>query len=73
MERDEERMVAIWRDVFRAGDIGLDTDLVETGADSLNAMTLISRISAEFGVEVEMWDLFDAATPRGALHLVQNA
>lgn len=66
----ETRMLEIWSDVLQVGDVTLDDDLMDLGGDSLTAMTLISRIAAVFGTELELWELLDAGTPRLVLERV---
>jgi len=68
----EERLVRLWGEVLQTAAVDLDDDLIESGGDSLTAMTLISRISGEFGVELELWDLLDAGTPRRVLEIIQR-
>lgn len=67
---DEVRMLQIWADALQVSDIALDDDLIDLGGDSLTAMTMVSRIAADFGVELELWDLLDAGTPRRLLATV---
>lgn len=64
---DEERLLRAWAEVMQSGPVGLDDDFVEFGGDSLVAMTLISRIAGDFGVELDVWQLLDAGTPRNVL------
>ena len=70
---DETRILRLWTESLQSGPVALDDDLVELGGDSLVAMTLISRINAEFGVELELWDLLDAGTPRRMLAAIQRS
>lgn len=70
---DEARMLQIWREALHVTDLSLDDDLIDVGGDSLTAMTMVSRIAAAFGVELELWDLLDAGTPRRVLETVSAA
>lgn len=70
---DEARMLHIWGETLQVTDVGLDDDLIDLGGDSLTAMTMVSRIAAAFGVELELWDLLDAGTPRRVLETVSAA
>ncbi|WEO77307.1 phosphopantetheine-binding protein [Cryobacterium sp. SO2] len=72
-QQDEATMLHLWSEVLQISSVGLDDDLIDIGGDSLTAMTLLSKITAEFGVELELWDLLDAGTPRRLLDVVHAA
>ncbi len=69
---DENEYLRLWESVLQAP-IGLEDDLVTSGVDSLRATTLLTRIAESYGVELDLWDLLDAATPRRVRELVQGA
>ena len=57
----EERMVAIWQDVLKVERIGTHDNFFDLGGDSLKAVTLVSRLQREFGVELPLHELFERA------------
>lgn len=50
---------------FLGRSVGVDQDLIDTGMNSLQWLELVERISVEFGVVVDLNELFGAPTPRG--------
>jgi len=59
----EERVRAIWKSVLDSPDLGLHDNFLNLGGDSLSAMLCISRLRAEFGIEMTIEDFFfDQAT-----------
>ncbi|MBR7836093.1 acyl carrier protein [Actinospica durhamensis] len=69
---DEIEYLRLWESVLQAP-IGPDEDLVTAGVDSLRATTLLTRISEAYDVDLDLWDLLDAATPRRVRELVKAA
>lgn len=61
MRRDEaeERLLRIWRDVLRVGEILPDANFFELSGGSLQAADLARRVSSEFGREVTVLDILD--------------
>lgn len=68
----QTQLLRLWSEVMQSGPVDLDNDFIEFGGDSLVAMTLISRISGEFGVELDLWELLDAGTPRKVLAVIEG-
>ena len=69
---DENEYLRLWESVVQAP-IGLDDDLVNSGVDSLRATTLLTRIAEVYDVDLDLWDLLDAGTPRRVRELVKSA
>jgi len=62
LTRHKQVMLTIWQELFGRPSVEIDDDFFELGGDSLLGMQLISRIRAEFGIEVEMSLIFEAPT-----------
>ncbi|HEY9131416.1 MAG TPA: SDR family NAD(P)-dependent oxidoreductase, partial [Dyella sp.] len=58
----EQVMTRIWQDLFGRPSIERDDDFFELGGHSLLATQLVSRIQAEFGVELPVSAVLDAPT-----------
>jgi acyl carrier protein len=58
----ESSLSRIWAEVLGIEDISMDDDLLQLGADSLQAVRAISRIAAVLGVELPLTAVFDAPT-----------
>ncbi|HSS49853.1 MAG TPA: amino acid adenylation domain-containing protein, partial [Thermoanaerobaculia bacterium] len=55
----EERLAGIWAEVF-AREVGVQDGFLTLGGDSLRAAQILARIREDFGVELELDDLFAA-------------
>ncbi|MCU0287244.1 MAG: amino acid adenylation domain-containing protein [Acidobacteria bacterium] len=58
----EEKLSRLWADVLRIEKAGLFTRFFDLGGNSLNVMTLISRIHREFDVRISLQDFFNNPT-----------
>jgi acyl carrier protein len=69
----EKEMQAIWIEVLRIPDMGIDEDFFEAGGHSLLALQTISRLHARFGRIVRLRDLYQARTIRSLSELVEKS
>ena len=60
----ERRLVAIWRQVLRRSDVGVEDDFFAAGGDSLQAAVLALSIEADLAVRLAATDLVECPTPR---------
>ncbi len=60
----EARVLGIWRDVLKDGELGPDDDFFEAGGDSLLAVRTLSRLEREFGIGVPARVVAEASTAR---------
>jgi amino acid adenylation domain-containing protein len=68
---DEERQLAnLWSQVLGRSDVGVTTDFFELGGHSLLLVRLGNLIQRDFGVTLELAELFDATTVERQLTLV---
>jgi len=58
----EAAVAAIWTDVLRQDGIGVDDSLLELGGDSLQAMSIASRVVERFALEVSPVDILRGST-----------
>ncbi|GAA3728963.1 type I polyketide synthase [Plantactinospora mayteni] len=56
------RLAALWTDVLGVPSPAVDDDFFERGGNSLTAVELMSRVKAEFGVQLSVITLFDHPT-----------
>ena len=57
-----DRLRELWIAVLGGDDIGSDADFFDLGGNSLTAVELMSKVRAEFRVEVGVVVLFDHST-----------
>jgi len=69
----EKEIQAIWIEVLRIPDMGIDDDFFEAGGHSLLALQTISRLHARFGRMVRLRDLYQARTIRSLSELVEKS
>ena len=58
----EEKIAEIWAEVLHVDQVGIHDRFLDLGGDSLIAARIISRILAEFNIELPMRTLFDTPT-----------
>jgi len=54
----DEKLVRIWQEVLGRGGIGIKDNFFDLGGHSLRATRIIARISEEFGVKIDLKQLF---------------
>ena len=62
MSETETKVAAIWCDLFKTTEIGVNDDFFDRGGDSLLGVALLLRIKSAFGVEMQLASLFDQPT-----------
>ena len=60
----EQQVAAIWADVLRLEQVGLNDNFFEVGGHSLLAIQITSRVQAELGLEVPLVEMFQTETLR---------
>ncbi len=70
---DEVEIARVWAEVLGLNGIGAEDDFFELGGDSLSALRVLSRLSAEAGVSLPARTLFDARTVRALTERVASA
>ena len=58
----EKAIAAIWRELLKIDDIGIEDDFFDLGGHSLAATALVGRLSKTFGVNVRLASLFEEPT-----------
>ena len=48
----EKALLAIWRDIFPAAEIGVESDFFDLGGNSLTAIVLLTRVEERLGQDV---------------------
>ncbi|TYP76738.1 non-ribosomal peptide synthetase [Paenibacillus methanolicus] len=69
----ERKLAGIWEDVLGVPRIGRSDHFFEAGGQSLNAITLLSRIHQAFAVEIPLRTLFAAPTLEQLASAIQEA
>jgi acyl carrier protein len=57
-------VIRIWQDLLSTRVIGLDDTFVSLGGDSIRLLRLLSALRQEFGIELEVAELFQYSTAR---------
>ncbi len=60
----EQALAQIWAEVLKQTDFSPDDDFFDIGGQSLTGFSVIRRIEKQFGIELEIDDLFDHGTLR---------
>lgn len=68
----EEKLTALWREVLGVEKVGVKTPFLEMGGNSLNAISLLSKIYKAVGVEIGIKKFFEFSTVRELANLVEN-
>ena len=68
----EETVAALWRDVLRVDEVGVNDRFLDLGGDSLLATMLVSRIRSIMHVELSLIDFFDASTIEEQARLIER-
>lgn len=58
----EKKLVEIWTGFLNINNIGIEDDFFELGGDSLKGMALLKLIMKEFGVKINLVELFETAS-----------
>jgi acyl carrier protein len=58
----EHRILQMWKEELRVEDVGENDDFFSLGGDSMMIMTILSKVSQEFGVELSQAVLFEFPT-----------
>lgn len=66
----EKRLLAIWRDVLKKDDIGVNENFFDAGGNSLALMMMNNRIVSELKVTVPLMKLFEYPTIEGMVHVL---
>ena len=63
----QKNMIAIWEDILKVRNVGLDDNFFHLGGHSILAAKLLHDINEEFGNRWTLYDLFQNPTVRGLL------
>ncbi|KEP25299.1 non-ribosomal peptide synthetase [Bacillus zhangzhouensis] len=68
----EQKLLVMWREVLERDDISTDDHFFELGGHSLKAMSLLSKVSKEFEVQVPIHLLFETPTIEAISRYIQK-
>jgi amino acid adenylation domain-containing protein/FkbM family methyltransferase len=68
----EKKLAAIWRELLEADAIGVNDDFFDLGGQSLLAIRMVARIRDEFGVDVQLRNLFETPTLAGLAEIIDG-
>ncbi|MCP5105214.1 MAG: amino acid adenylation domain-containing protein [bacterium] len=69
----EERLLHLWREILGKEDIGVNSNFLDLGGNSLNVMTLVARIHREFDIRIPLGEIFNNATIRKQAGFIMTA
>jgi len=67
----EKEIQAVWIEVLRIPNVGIDDDFFESGGHSLLALQTVSRLHARFG-QLRIGDLYQTRTIRSLSALIEE-
>jgi fengycin family lipopeptide synthetase D len=67
----EKRVVKIWSEILGIERIGLNDGFLDMGGNSLNAMSLMTRIYKEFGVNLQLAAIFENPTAAELVSIIE--
>lgn len=62
----------IWAEILQKRTVGIEDNFFDIGGDSLESITVISRVNKEFKINLSVSKLFDAPTIAQFTHVVQE-
>ena len=68
----EETLVTIWGEVLNVPSVGVHQNFLDLGGDSILAVQLLARVRRVWGIEVSLFDLFDAPTVAGLAEQIER-
>ena len=68
---EETALCAMFAEVLRREQVGVEDDFFALGGDSLSAMRLVGRICSGFGVVLSLRDFYSASTVGALASLIQ--
>lgn len=71
----ESTLAEIWADILDLDmqDVGVTTDFFRLGGSSLSAVRILARMQAELGLELSVFDFFEAPTVAGVATRLETA
>jgi thioesterase domain-containing protein/acyl carrier protein len=69
----EKTLAAIWSEILKLPDIGVDANFFEIGGDSLLATGLCLRVSEVFGISPDLTQFFEIPTIAGQAHVLEES
>lgn len=68
----ERQLATLWQEIFGRAPIGRHDNFFELGGDSLTAAQMMTRLSDQYGLELPLGHLFEAATVAGLAARLQG-
>ncbi|MEM6684208.1 MAG: MupA/Atu3671 family FMN-dependent luciferase-like monooxygenase [Bacteroidota bacterium] len=68
----DAQIVSIWEEILNLSDIGITQEFFELGGNSLKGMFLINKINEQFGVELNLLDMFSHTQIKSLSDFVQQ-
>ena len=65
-------IVALFRQILETDEVGPDSDFFDQGGDSLLATRVLSAVARQFGVELTIFELIDAASPAALAKVIKT-
>lgn len=68
----EETVHAMWQRVLELDSVSMDAEFFDIGGNSLMAMMMVTDVKSEFGIEIEVMDVFNTKSPSGMAQLISE-
>lgn len=69
----EKKLVAIWEEVLKRNEVGVEDDFFDLGGHSLKLTLLINKIAKEFNVKIPFEKLFNYSVLKDQVNLIRES
>ena len=69
----DEMLISIWKEILEVKDIGINDDLFQIGANSLNILSFVSKLAIKIKYRLPFKNIFENPTVKSLSDFIENA